>query len=112
MPPTLTKAGEQMENIFRLVSESLARHETDIGSEGAPSLSSANFARQGGEVDLPCGADSLVRDETNKDVKPDSEVLHAVPPSISSAWGAGFLEVQNREAGRTVRRPAPLPSGF
>lgn len=80
--------------------------------EGAPSLSSVNFARQGGEVDFPCGSNSPARAETINDVTPDSDLVQAVPPSISSAWGAGFLEVQNRETSRTVRRPAPLPSGF
>ena len=59
-----------------------------------------------------CGADTPVRAETINDVTPDSDLVQAVPPSISSAWGAGFLEVQNRETSRTVRRPAPLPSGF
>jgi len=33
-------------------------------------------------------------------------------PSNSSAWGVGFMEVQNREAKEAVRRPTPLPSGF
>jgi hypothetical protein len=33
-------------------------------------------------------------------------------PSTSSAWGVGFMEVQNREAREVVRRPTPLPSGF
>lgn len=70
-----------MENIFRLVDESLARHNFDItgfddpltNSEGAPSLSSVNSARQGGSVDFlyvedaardlqePCGSDIPVR---------------------------------------------------
>ena len=33
-------------------------------------------------------------------------------PSNSSAWGVGFMEVQNREANEVVCRPTPLPSGF
>jgi hypothetical protein len=33
-------------------------------------------------------------------------------PSNSSAWGVGFMEVQNREAKEVLRRPTPLPSGF
>jgi hypothetical protein len=102
-----------MENIFRLVSESLARHELRTReSEGAPSLSSVNSARQGGEVDFSLSSEVPVRVEAEPKSKPDSDVYEAVPPSISSAWGAGFLEVQDRETGRTVRRPAPLPSGF
>jgi hypothetical protein len=57
-------------------------------------------------------ADVLVRAETENIASPDSDLDEAVSPSVSSAWGAGFLEVQNREARRGVRRPAPLPSGF
>lgn len=72
----------------------------------------------------PCGADALARDskpsgsdlpvraETGKDVGPDSDVDRALPPSISSAWGAGFMEIQNRDARKAIRRPQPLPSGF
>ena len=63
----------------------------------------------------PCEADALVHDTEpvgKKDVVPDSDVNKAVPPSISSAWGAGFMEVQNREAREAIRRPQPLPSGF
>jgi hypothetical protein len=60
----------------------------------------------------PCSADILVRTQANKDVNPDSEVVQSMPPSISSAWGVGFMEVQNREAREAVRRPQPLPSGF
>ena len=60
----------------------------------------------------PCGADIPVRAETKKDLKPESEVIQVVPPSTSSAWGVGFMEVQNREAREAVRRPTPLPSGF
>src|SRR5262249_47190268 len=71
-----------------------------------------------------CGAEALARDselsasdiplraETGNNVGPDSDVDRAVPPSISSAWGAGFMEVQNRDAREAVRRPQPLPSGF
>ena len=60
-----------------------------------------------------CGADTPVRAaETENQFSPDSDVDKAVPPSISSAWGAGFMEVQNREASEAVRRPQPLPSGF
>lgn len=61
---------------------------------------------------VPCGADIPVRAETINDVTPDSDLVQTVPPSISSAWGAGFMEVQNREAKEVVRRPTPLPSGF
>jgi hypothetical protein len=61
----------------------------------------------------PLSADTPVRPaETENKSIPDSDVHTAVPPSISSAWGAGFLEVQNQEADRPVRRPAPLPSGL
>ena len=58
----------------------------------------------------PCGSDTAVRAES--ETKLDSEVDKAVPPSISSAWGVGFTEVQNREAREAIRRPQPLPSGF
>jgi hypothetical protein len=72
----------------------------------------------------PCGADTLARDselnasdipvraEIDRDVGPDSDVARALPPSISSAWGAGFMEVQNRDVREAIRRPQPLPSGF
>jgi hypothetical protein len=56
-------------------------------------------------------ADTPVRAAETEN-QPDADVHAAVPPSISSAWGAGFLEVQNRETDWTLRRPAPLPSGF
>ena len=72
----------------------------------------------------PCGADALARGselsgseiplrvQTGKDVGSDSDVNQAEQPSISSAWGAGFMEVQNRDARGAIRRPEPLPSGF
>ena len=72
----------------------------------------------------PCGADGLARDselngsdipvrvQTGKDVGSDSDDNRAVLPSISSAWGAGCMEVQNRDTREATRRPQPLPSGF
>lgn len=60
----------------------------------------------------PSGSDIPVRAETSRDVSPDSDVDRAVPPSISSAWGAGFMEVPNRDRREASRRPQPLPSGF
>jgi hypothetical protein len=60
----------------------------------------------------PFGEDTRVRAEANKDVRPDSRVVQTVPPSISSAWGARFTEVQNREATKVICRPQPFPSGF
>ena len=76
-----------------------------ISSCGADALVREDAAQQ------PCGSDTRVREGVhNKEV--DSEVVQAVPPSISSAWGVGFMEVQNREAREVVCRPQPLPSGF
>jgi hypothetical protein len=60
----------------------------------------------------PWGTDTRVRADASKDVNPDSEVVEAVLPSISSAWGAGFREVQIREATKVICRPQPFPSGF
>ena len=57
------------------------------------------------------GSDIPVRAETGRNVVPDSDVDRAVSPSISSAWGPGFLEL-NRDAREAIRRPQPLPSGF
>jgi hypothetical protein len=64
-----------------------------------------------------CGADTPARETENAidaiaDACVDSDPVRAVPPSTSSAWGVGFMEVQNREAREVVRRPTPLPSGF
>ena len=78
----------------------------------------------------PCGSDTLVRAgiangpaegesvaafSRTKPALSLSEGVsapHETEPSSSSAWGVGFMEVQNREAREVVRRPAPLPSGF
>ena len=76
------------------------------------SETASGIQQQPNGANKPCGSDIPVRAETKKDVKPDSEVIQVVPPSTSSAWGVGFMEVQNREAREVVRRPTPLPSGF
>jgi hypothetical protein len=59
----------------------------------------------------PCGADTPVR----ADISGNPDVVQKrfdSKPSSSSAWGVGFMEVQNREAREVVSRPTPLPSGF
>jgi hypothetical protein len=85
--------------------------ETASGISAARSACTADPADRLKDHD-PCGTDTPVRAETKKDVKSDSEVIQVVPPSTSSAWGVGFMEVQNREAREVVSRPTPLPSGF
>lgn len=123
----------EMENIFRLVNESLARHNFNItgfddqptNSEGAPSLSSS--ARQGGDFDFLCGTDTLVRDDSRGLATTEDQALNTEPtrvsaphqslPSTSSAWGVRSMEANTmqapiREAKDASRRPTPLPSGF
>ena len=58
-----------------------------------------------------CGAGALARGGVSGNPAVVQERFDS-QPSNSSAWGVGFMEVQNREAKETVRRPTPLPSGF
>ena len=58
-----------------------------------------------------CGSDTSVREDISGNPAVVQERFDS-QPSISSAWGVGFMEVQNREAREVVRRPTPLPSGF
>jgi len=90
---------------------------SSCGAEPALSAQPQEGSRMGDSVrevveQQSCGSDIPVRAETNKDAGLDSDVEQVVPPSISSAWGVGFTEVQNREAKGAILRPQPLPSGF
>ena len=59
----------------------------------------------------PCGAGALARETVPANPGAVQERFDS-QPSSSSAWGVGFMEVQNREAREVVCRPTPLPSGF
>jgi hypothetical protein len=75
--------------------------------------------------DRPCGAEPALSERPQGESRMGALARENVPtnpglvqerfnsqPSSSSAWGVGFMEVQNREAKEVVRRPTPLPSGF
>jgi hypothetical protein len=120
-----------MENIFRLVNESLARHNFDItgfddqltNSEGATPLSSASAARQEPALSERATRESrmgaLARDlresgESDIPVRPEKQ---QTLPSTSFAWGvrsleANVMQASNPERKEVLRRPTPLPSGF
>jgi hypothetical protein len=58
-----------------------------------------------------CGSDIPVREDISGNPAVVQKRFDS-QPSTSSAWGVGFMEVQNREAREVVSRPTPLPSGF
>jgi len=78
--------------------------------DSAETASGINSCDAGTPVrkDASCGA-GVAREDVSENLvqeRFDSK------PSNSSAWGVGFMEVQNREASEVVCRPTPLPSGF
>jgi hypothetical protein len=118
-----------MENIFRLVNESLARHNFDITGfddqltnfEGATPLSSASAARQEPALSERATRDSrmgaLARDLRESGESPVRPEKQQTLPSTSFAWGVRSLEAKvmqasNPERKEVLRRPTPLPSGF